>query len=178
MYVFYVHPAIPSHTLPIYPSVQQRNDSHGLPLFVRNSLGCRLDFQESAMSMTLQAVALNSRARCVCLRVCVIGLLCKATTRLLHFPWACDSLIKCSYMPCKYMENTVNPLSVRCPPAQMLFHVSDKNPQMSHPLCTPPSCPFNSSSVFLSSKAEECRRSFAPAYLMFPLCPHSRSAVH
>lgn len=140
-------------------------------VFVGNLPGCRLDFQESAMSMTLQAAVPKRRAQCA------MGLLCKATARLLHFPRACDSLIKYSYIPCKYMENTVNPLSAVCPPAQMAFHVTDKNPQMSHSLPTPPSCPFRPSSSFPSSKVGKYRCLFASAYLMFPLCPHSRSAV-
>lgn len=166
----------PTHTL--HPSVEQRNDSHGLTLCAEFA---RLQIRFSGIrnvNDTLGSCVKRDGMVYVSVCLCVIGSLCKATTRLLHFPWACDSLIKYSYIPCKYMENTVNPQRAVCPLAQMLFHVSDRNPQMSHPLPAPPSCPFNPCSSFPSSKVEECRWCFAPAYLMFPLCPHSWLAVH
>lgn len=63
------------------------------------------------------------------------------------------------------MANTDNPQSAACPPAQMLFHVSDKNPQMS--LSIPPA----KSSLPLPSHLPKLGN--AAAYLMFLLCPHS-----
>ena len=90
---------------------------------------------------------------------------CGATAPSLYLPWACDSLIKYSYFPLKYMASTGNPQSAACPPAQMLFHVSDKNPQ------TSPSIPFAKSSLPLPSHLPKLGN--AAAYLMFLLCPHS-----
>ena len=138
-----------THTLPIHPSVEDRDDSHGLPLCEEFA---RLQIRFSGICIvndTLGSCVKREGMATMCACVCLIGLLCKATTRLLHFPWACDSLIKYSYMPCKYMENTVNPQSAVCPPAQMLFHVFwQKSPNVPSPPCAPllPIHPF----IFLS----------------------------
>lgn len=67
------------------------------------------------------------------------------------------------------MASTDNPQSAACPPAQVLFHVSDKNPQMS------PSIPFAESSLPLPSHLPKLGN--AAAYLMFLLCPHSWPAL-
>lgn len=137
------------HTLPIHPSVEDRDNSHGLPLWEEFA---RLQIRFSGIcnvNDTLGSCVKREGMATLCACVCLIGLLCKATTRLLHFPWACDSLIKYSYMPCKYMENTVNPQSAVCPPAQMLFHVFwQKSPNVPSPPCTSllPIHPF----IFLS----------------------------
>lgn len=144
-----------AHSPSIHPFVEQRNDTHRLRLCRGgggNLPGCRLDFQESAMSMTLQAAVPKRRPR----RAARRARLCGAAASLIAFPpRACDSLIKYSYIPCKYTENTVNPQSAACPPPPPRHKwpfmsltrkkkKKKKNPQMSHSLQTPP--PF----LFLS----------------------------
>lgn len=105
--------------------------------------------------------------------------------RLLHFPRACGSLIKYSYIPCKYTENTVNPQSAAWPPAQMAFHVTDKkkkerekkSPNVPFP---PNASPLAVPSFLFLSIIQSWKVMAAPptsAYLMSPLCPHSQLAA-
>ncbi len=88
-----------THSPSICPSVEQRSDSHGLPLCEEFA---RLQIRFSGIrnvNDTLGSCAKREGMVCVFVCASVMGLLCKATARLLHFPRACDSLIKYSYIP-------------------------------------------------------------------------------
>lgn len=157
----------PSRTsLTILPFVEQRNDAHRHPL-CREFAWLLIRFSGICSVNDILGLCLTGGH---IVRMCTCAAwFCEATAPSLYLPWARDSLIKYSYFPLKYMASTDNPQSAVCPPAQMLFHVSVKNPQMS------PSILLAKSSLPLLSHLPKLGN--AAAYLMFLLCPHSWPAL-
>lgn len=140
----------PSRTsLTILPVVEQRSDAHRHPLCMEFAW---LQIRFSGICSVNDILGLCLTGGHI-VRMCTCAAwFCEATAPSLYLPWARDSLIKYSYFPLKYMASTDNPQSAVCPPAQMLFHVWQKSPNV--PLH--PSCQIKPSSSVTSSKVGEC----------------------